>query len=278
MSLTWNDQELPRYEPPGFWGWLRVVTRGVLLVFVLLTGAVLSIVLRLLELPFFGVQRPLSPYITQYVCRLGFVILGMRRIVSGTPMKQRGAVVCNHASWLDIFSLNATKRIYFVSKAEVASWPGIGWLARLVGTVFIERDRKHAKAQTELFRARLHAGHKLLFFPEGTSTDNMRVLPFKTTLFQSFMDPALRDDIYIQPVSLIYMAPDGTDPRYYGWWGDMDLGPHLITVLATRPQGYVHLVFHPPVRVAEFSDRKALAAHCEAVIRHAMPPARQIGR
>ncbi|WP_367998774.1 lysophospholipid acyltransferase family protein, partial [Photobacterium sanguinicancri] len=54
-------------------------------------------------------------------------------------MKQHGAVVANHSSWLDIFALNARKRIYFVSKAEVAKWPGIGWLARATGTVFINR-------------------------------------------------------------------------------------------------------------------------------------------
>jgi lyso-ornithine lipid O-acyltransferase len=97
-------------------------------------------------------------------------------------MQHKGALVANHASWLDIFTLNACDRIYFVSKSEVAGWPGIGWLARATGTVFINRQGREAQMQKLLFEARLRAGHRLLFFPEGTSTDGQRVLDFKSTL------------------------------------------------------------------------------------------------
>ena len=114
------------------------------------------------------------------------MILGIRLQVTGRPMAERGAVVANHASWLDIFVLNAVSRVYFVSKAEVAGWAGIGWLARATGTVFIARKGTEAKEQQALFEARLRAGHRLLFFPEGTSTDSLRVLPFKSTLFAAF--------------------------------------------------------------------------------------------
>ena len=75
-----------------------------------------------------------EPYITQVVCRGAFVVMGIRRTVKGEPMRHRGAVVANHTSWLDIFTLNAAQRIYFVSKSEVEGWPGIGWLARATGT------------------------------------------------------------------------------------------------------------------------------------------------
>jgi 1-acyl-sn-glycerol-3-phosphate acyltransferase len=182
-------------------------------------------------------------------------------------MKQRGAVVANHGSWLDIFALNARKRIYFVSKAEVANWPGIGWLAKATGTVFINRDPREAKVQKEVFEARLMAGHKLLFFPEGTSTDAVRVIPFKPTLFAAFFSEHLRNEMYVQPVTVMYHAPKGEDARFYGWWGDMDFGPHLLKVLAQAPQGKVELVYHMPVKVSDFVNRKALSAYCEEVIR-----------
>lgn len=182
-------------------------------------------------------------------------------------MKGAGAVVANHSSWLDILVLNAPKRIYFVSKAEVADWAGISWLAKATGTVFIKRDRREARGQVEVFRRRLGLGHRLLFFPEGTSTDSRRVLPFKTTLFAAFFDDALRETMRVQPVSVVYHAPKGRDDRFYGWWGGMDLGPSLLAVLAAVPNGSVDVVYHPPVRVADFADRKALAAHCEAAVR-----------
>jgi 1-acyl-sn-glycerol-3-phosphate acyltransferase len=175
-------------------------------------------------------------------------------------------MVANHASWLDIFTLNALARIYFVSKAEVARWPGIGWLARATGTVFIERRASAAKAQRDVFHERLARGHRLLFFPEGTSTDGRRVLPFKSTLFDAFFDEAHREDVWIQPVTVNYRAPEGADPRYYGWWGDMDFGSHFAMVLAARRQGSVEVVFHDPVRVDDFDDRKALARHLEEVV------------
>jgi 1-acyl-sn-glycerol-3-phosphate acyltransferase len=119
------------------------------------------------------------------------------------------------------------------------------------------------------------AGHKLLFFPEGSSTDGMRVLAFKSTLFQAFFSQKLEHAIHVQPVSVIYEAPKGQDPRFYGWWGDMDFGTHLVRVLAVRHQGRVRVVYHAPARVDAFADRKALAAWAEAQVRAGMPEARR---
>lgn len=276
MSLAWHPEEEPTPPPIQVGGWGLILLRAVPLLTILLLGVVLTVVLRLIEIPVYGLHRPLTPYITQWVCRAAFLILGIRHESAGEIMRERGAVVANHSSWLDIFALNARKRIYFVSKAEVAGWPGIGLLAKITGTVFIARDPKHAKAQTELFEQRLMAGHKLLFFPEGTSTDGIRVLPFKTTLFQSFFSDALRDEMHIQPVTVIYSSPKSRDPRFYGWWGDMSFAGHLAHVLASPQQGRVKIVYHPPVKVGDFPNRKALAKHVEEVVRAGMPPERQI--
>ena len=232
--------------------------------------------IRVAEKPIHGLHRPWTPWITQAVCRCAFAILGMRHEVLGERMSRPGAVVANHASWLDIFALNARKRIYFVSKSEVAGWPGIGVLAKITGTVFIARDPKQAKLQQAVFEERLLAGHKLLFFPEGTSTDGMRVLPFKSTLFQAFFTQDLRHEMYIQPVTVIYTAPKGEDARFYGWWGEMDFGSHLVKMLTAPRHGAVKIIYHQPVRVDEFTSRKELAAHVEQVVRNGMPPDRQI--
>jgi 1-acyl-sn-glycerol-3-phosphate acyltransferase len=246
---------------------LRVILRAVPLGALVFGGLIILLLVRLLERSLWGMRRPVTPYVTQFVCRSSLALLGIRYRTQGAPMVGAGAVVANHSSWLDIFALNARKRIYFVSKSEVASWPGIGWLARATGTVFIKRDRSEVSDQITVFRDRLSAGHKLLFFPEGTSTDGLQVLPFKPALFAAFFDPALRNNLQIQPVTLNYVAPEGADPRFYGWWGDMDFGPHLLATLATRKQGSVSVVYHPPVKVAEFANRKALAKATEDAVR-----------
>lgn len=267
MNPTWDRDEPPAPLRVTPLGWLRVLARGSVLGTLVFGGLGVLLLVRLIELPLCGARRPVTPFITQFVCRNAFRILGVGYATRGALMPHHGAVVANHTSWLDIFALNARKRIYFVSKAEVAGWPGIGWLARATGTVFIERDRRQARAQTEVFRERLNAGHKLLFFPEGTSTDGLRVLPFKTTLFEAFFTQDLRADCFIQPVSLVYHPPAGEAPDFYGWWGDMDFGPHLLKTLAAPRQGRVELIYHAPLRVADFEDRKTLAAAAETAVR-----------
>ena len=267
MSMSWQSEEAPdpaRITPAG---WVLVVVRGLPLAILVFGGLLVLLAARLIERPLFGLQRPVTPFITQFVCRNAFRIMGIAYKTRGSLMRERGPVVANHSSWLDIFALNARKRIYYVSKAEVAKWPGIGWLARATGTVFIERNPKKAREQADLFEQRLGAGHKLLFFPEGTSTDGLRVLRFKTTLFAAFFTERLRNSLHVQPVSVVYHPPQGAPHRFYGWWGDMDFGPHLLKVLGTPRQGSVELIYHPPLKVADFPDRKALAARAEELVR-----------
>ena len=270
MTPTWtgNEDYIAQRAPKG-WDWLRVIRRGVPGVLVIAVCLVILLLLRLIERPLFGQRRPITPYITCFVCRSVIWLIGFPYEIKGRPMRHPGAVVANHASWLDIFTLNAPQRIYFVSKSEVAGWPGIGTLAKATGTVFIARERREAKLQQDLFEQRLGAGHKLLFFPEGTSTDANRVLPFKTTLFQAFFNEALRDHSYVQPITVNYHAPEGEDPRYYGWWGDMDLIPNVLHVLSTPKQGRIELVFHEPKPVNSFENRKVLALDLEESTRAA---------
>ncbi|MBE2274984.1 MAG: 1-acyl-sn-glycerol-3-phosphate acyltransferase [Rhodobacteraceae bacterium] len=267
---SWNDAPEPPWTMTAA-GWLRAVLRGVPMAVLTFGGLIVLLALRLVEAPLFGRARPWTPGITRFVCRTNLRILGLDWQLRGAPMTGKGAVVANHASWLDIFTLNAGQRVYFVSKAEVADWPGIGWLARATGTVFISRKGTEARRQQEIFEDRLRAGHRLLFFPEGTSTDALRVLPFKSTLFQAFYSHGLDRVLQIQPVTVVYHAPAGADPRFYGWWGQMDFAPHLLKMLAAPRHGRVEVICHPPVPVDAFPGRKELALYCERVIRTAHP-------
>ena len=270
MSGTWFPEQEPDPVKIGPMGWVRVGLRGTPVLAVVVGGLLTLLLVRLVERPLFGQNRPVTPYITQGVCKSALGIMGIRLTVVGVQMVQNGAVVSNHASWLDIFTLNAAKRIYFVAKSEVAGWPLIGWLARATGTVFIARRSRDAKIQLDLFADRLNAGHKLLFFPEGTSTDGLRVLSFKSTLFEAFFAHNLRDSLHIQPVTVKYSAPVGQDARFYGWWGDMEMGPHLLKTLAARKSGAVQVIYHTPVAVSDFDGRKALAQYCEETVRRGM--------
>ena len=267
-SPTWTGEEdYPAPIKKSVIGWCRVLLRGLPVVAILLVGIVALTLIRLIERPIFGLRRPLGGHVPSLVCRMILFVIGIRFTVSGKPMVGGGAVVANHSSWLDIVTLNAGNPVFFVSKSEVAKWPGIGFLAKITGTVFINRDRKEARLQTKIFEDRLAAGQKLLFFPEGTSTDAIRVLPFKSTLFQAFLSSELKPKMRIQPVTVNYIAPEGEDARFYGWWGDMDFGAHMLATLSARRQGNVEVVYHAPVKAADYDNRKSLAADTEAMVK-----------
>lgn len=267
MSQSWDSDKPPVHPRATIIGMLHVGVRATALSVLVFGGLSILLLVRLIERPVYGMQRPVTPYITQFVCRNALRFLGLRLRIQGTPMRGQGVIVANHTSWLDIFVLNASKRIYFVSKSEVAGWPGIGWLARATGTVFIVRNRARAREQTQVFQDRLLAGHKLLFFPEGTSTDGLQVLPFKTTLFQALFTPEVKDVVAVQPVSVTYHAPARQERRFYGWWGDTSFGAHLLVTLAPARQGSAEVVYHTPLKVADFPNRKALAKACEDAVR-----------
>lgn len=266
-EATWRGGVPPPIvRPAGLRAWLRVLRRGGAAALVLLMGVLLILPLRGVERTIHARRRPWTGPHVQIVCRLILACMGIRWQRQGDPMQGPGGVVANHSSWLDILVLNAAMPVFFVSKSEVAGWPGINILTRVTDTHFVVRDPRLAQAQAAEFAARVKAGHRLLFFPEGTSTDGRQVLPFKRTLFQGFLDPALPRGLAIQPISVVYHAPPGTDPRFYGWWGDMDLGPHLLAVLAVRRQGHVTARLHQPIPVAG-QTRKTVSQACEDAVR-----------
>ena len=273
MSVTWDSDTPPpefRIRPVG---WALLVVRGLSIIAVMIVALVVNFLLRGIEYPFAAQSRPLSGQVPRVASRLSLRLLGIRFRVRGRPMKGAGAIVSNHSSWLDIFTLNAGTPVFFVAKAEVSGWAGINVLAKAAGTIFIERKSAEARRQQAMFEGRFAAGDRLLFFPEGTSSDGIRVLPFKTTLFAAFFADNVRDNVEIQPVTVVYHAPEGADPRYYGWWGDMSFGTDLIKSLATFPQGRAELIYHEPLVPAQFPDRKALAQACEAQVRQGLADA-----
>ncbi|MEL7154955.1 MAG: 1-acyl-sn-glycerol-3-phosphate acyltransferase, partial [Pseudomonadota bacterium] len=132
----------------------------------------------------------------------------------------------------------------------------------------IERKRTEVKRQEAVLRSRIAQDQLLCLFPEGTSTDGLRVLPFKTSLFSTFFVDGEGADIQIQPVTVRYHAPrDERLPRdLYGWWGTMGFERHIWDVLTLSFGGSVDVVFHPAVSASTYPDRKALAEACQRAV------------
>src|SRR5215210_6351082 len=111
-------------------------------------------------------------------------ILGIRVREVGCKAEARPVLFAvNHISYLDITVLGSLLDASFIAKTEVAGWPLFGWLARLQRSVFIDRRARSTALQRDSIAARLAANEALILFPEGTSGDGTRLLPFKSALF-----------------------------------------------------------------------------------------------
>ncbi len=270
--LTWKEAEPPELPPVSRLQKLRGGWR-------ILVTVVLTAICFLLFLIGKGLKNLLGDWVQFHYLvarlwsRMVVSMMGLRRKVRGRPIRKGGVLTANHASWLDIVALRSVTRINFVSKAEVRDWPGVGYVAAVCETVFIERRRTEAKKQERELEARVRNDELLCIFPEGTSTDGLRVLPFKSTLLSVLFLEGVHDRALVQPVTVVYRTnPRSVLPKnFYGWWGSMSFEGHIWAVATRSFGGEVEIVFHEPVKASDWSDRKALAARCEADVRSAFP-------
>lgn len=209
----------------------------------------------------------LGPAVVQVWAAQALRSLGLSYVQHGEPMREGGAFVANHSSWIDIWALQRAAAPFLVSKAEVRDWPGVGLIGRAIGTMFIDRRPAQAKAQEAELLARMARGDRMAIFPEGTSTDGQRILTFKSALFGVFFAADLAGRVAVQPVTIRYRPPGGLPPAFYGWWGEMDFARHLRDVMARSVGGTVELTFHPALHPADFAGRKEIAAAAEAAVR-----------
>jgi lyso-ornithine lipid O-acyltransferase len=250
--------------------------RGIFILFVFLVTALAivpwqSSAIRLK----LGRRKTLPNRYSRFLCKL----FGLNIIVIGKPMQDRGVLmVANHTSYLDIIVLGGMARVSFVAKSEVSTWPFFGLMARLYETVFVERSRRsQAGVARDQLRERLQVGDALVLFPEGTSNDGNRVLPFKSALMGA-VEAEIGTDakgqvqhVPVQPVSISYVGfhgmPMGRENRpLFAWYGDMELVPHLWEAVTAGPIDVV-IEFHPPMSIDDMGGRKPLAARAEAIIR-----------
>jgi 1-acyl-sn-glycerol-3-phosphate acyltransferase len=194
-------------------------------------------------------------------------IVGLDVRTFGSPSAARPTLfVSNHSSYLDITVLGSLIEGSFVAKSEVGTWPLFGLLARLQRTVFVDRRARNSASHRDDMKGRLEAGDSLVLFPEGTSSDGNRVLPFKSTLFAVAGLRVEGTPLVVQPVSVAAARLDGiplgrTLRCAYAWYGGMELARHLWAMVGLG-RLEVEVEFHEPVTVERFGSRKALAEHC----------------
>lgn len=236
------------------------------------TLACAPVQLLLLRLPGRGSER-----FACFYWRVFARVIGLRLRVIGRPASDAARPVifiANHSSWLDIVALGAVLPGCFVAKSEIAGWPGIGMVARLGRTVFVSRTRGKTAQEADALAARLDAGDNVILFPEGTTSDGARVLPFRSS-FLAISGHRARPAL--QPVTLVYDRLDGLpvcrrNRPLISWFADMEIVPHYAEI--GRHDVRATILLDPPL-TPPLPDRKALAALLEQRIALAAAALRQ---
>lgn len=165
-----------------------------------------------------------------FACRRVLKAIGIECAIVG-PLPARGLIVSNHLSYLDILICGGAMPCFFVSKAEVRSWPYFGWAAYTGGAIFLDRGRR--SSSTDVARemsARLALDTPVLLFPEGTSTNGASVLRFHSGLFE----PAIAAAAPVTAAAVRYIVAAGDSERDLCWFGDASFLPHLWKVLGVK--------------------------------------------
>jgi len=256
---------------------MKSAVRSVL--FLLMTGGLLT--LYLITYPFGQRLRRLFSYPFYRGC---LSLTGLALSSNTAAINGRGTLfVANHVSYLDIPVLATLHDGVFVAKSDVKSWPLFGFLARIGRTIFVSRRASGLVRERSEIASRLANGESVFLFPEGTSSDGTRVLPFRAALLSAVQS----DDelpVAVQPVSIAY-GPEsaeaealGQDERDgYAWYGDMEMAPHLWRLLGFHKRVAVFVQFHQPRMSSEFADHRALAAWAESIISCGLKKALSVG-
>lgn len=211
--------------------------------------------------------RWISRLINRNLAALVRALLNIRVRLEGDPKRvgDGGCLIAsNHLGYVDGIILGSMFPVVFVSKKEVRRWPWIGAWTALCGTIYIDRQRKEKiPLLVGEMAEKLNQGANVLSFPEGTSTNGDRLLPFQSAPFAA----PLRARAPIVPVTLTYRRIDGRPltsdnrDRVY-WYGDMEFLGHFWELLAVR-RIEVTVRIHAAIETSRYKNdslgRKALS-------------------
>jgi 1-acyl-sn-glycerol-3-phosphate acyltransferase len=242
--------------PIAFIGWIRISLRTALIAALLIIFVPLHYLYRI-----FAYGSPFPMYFLRFTAR----IVGAKVETIGTPLRRDVFFISNHVSWIDILSLAGASGTAFVSKAELADVPLVGWLAKLNRTVFVKRENRMGVAeQINALREALEDNWSVTVFPEGTTTDGQSLLQFKTSMLRVLEPPP--PGVLVQPVLLDY----GAVAEWLGWVGEEHGVNNFKRVLARKGTFPLKLHFLEPFSPADYDGRKAVGAKAREQIEEAL--------
>jgi len=245
------------------------------LIFAIPLILILTIVLAPVQLISSAANLKLAKTIPYWFHRILLYLIGVRVIIHGKfSYAHPLLLVCNHISWLDILVMGSVNELCFIAKAEVGTWPVISRLAKMQGTVFVNRQRSSQTGnQADSIASRLLAGDVMVLFAEGTTGDGNRILPFNSSLLgaaQYAIRQSHIDKVAVQPVAITYSRLHGLPlgRRFQpeaSWPGNVRLVKHAVNILM-RSAFDVDVVLGDPMDFTASSNRKIVSRNLNSEV------------
>jgi 1-acyl-sn-glycerol-3-phosphate acyltransferase len=201
-------------------------------------------------------------------CARAMKRLNVKVEVTGRP-PERGAVISNHLSYVDIVTFATLHRVVFCSKAEIEHWPVIGWMTTMAGTVYVERGRGGSalKASAGMQKA-ADAGLPVVFFPEGTTSNGAGLLKFHSGLLaQAMLSGESVTAAFIGYSLDEDNGPDVSIADDVCFWGDRNMLAHIWKFLGLRGVRVSVKFADGPIQFSSDTlHRKAAAAEAELAV------------
>ena len=176
-------------------------------------------------------------YLRDFILKVINKILGIRAIITGDLPTTSGLIIANHRSYFDPILIVTHMNAFPVGKKEVASWPLIGYLCKISGVIFVERECQNSRDMTcQKIKQTINEGHSVINFPEGTTT----TLPTTTTFNYGSFRTATQIKAAIIPVAIDYKI--GTD----AFVGDDTFIPHFLKCFGKRTTE-IKITYFPPI-------------------------------
>lgn len=227
-----------------------------------------------LVVPDLTARRRLYTPVVHWMTWMGCILINVKVRVLNKPSKhQHFLYVGNHLGFFDIMVMASTIKTLFITSQEMRETPFLGTLCEMGGCLFVERrDRTKVAGEMLEIREALQKGFSVTLYPEGTSGDGSKVLPFKKSLMMAVAGTG----IPIKLMSINYRKING-EPishetrNYVCWYGDMSFFPSVWKLFTLRSLE-VELAFHDEIVVHNEEERKTVAERAQKIVESHFTP------
>ncbi|MCP5097721.1 MAG: 1-acyl-sn-glycerol-3-phosphate acyltransferase [Chloroflexi bacterium] len=244
-------------------GVIRGVVRLLTILLLIALGTIVILATAWIPIKVRGIR--MGPWTATFMAR--FILWLLRVKVEYHNVERfvhhQGFVFPNHVSTLDAVIIMGLMPMRFLSKAEIRNWPFIGWIARGIGTVFVDRSNKDSRENARKALEQVDHFPSIVLFPEGGIFPPPDVLkPFRYGAFEI----AKSGSVPFLPCVLIYEQLD------LAYWDEESIFSAIWELASYGGEISAHCYALRPVVPTQEDDAKELAleAHgaMDAILRY----------